>query len=167
MRIVLHIGFEKTGTTTLQNALWFNARALRNQRVLYPHGFGRRGHEHLAIALIEPGLMEDIRYWQKLVQDPAEYSAFRTKTQAALGRQIDHEKPEVMVISTEFLSSRLESADEVRAVREFFSGWSDDFTIVAWIRRQDDTFVSHYSTTLKGSGDERLEVYDTRAFGLD
>lgn len=167
MRIVLHIGFEKTGTTTIQNALWFNAKALRNQQVLYPLGFGRRGHEHLAIALIRPELMQDIRYWQQLVQDPAEYPDFRNSTQAALGRQIEHVKPDVMVVSTEFLSSRLESADEVRSVREFFSGWSDDFTIVAWIRRQDDTFVSHYSTTLKGSGDQRLDVYDTRAFWLD
>lgn len=167
MRIVLHIGFEKTGTTTIQNAMWHAAKVLRRQGVLYPLGFGRRGHEHLALAMIAPELMTDIRYWQQLVQNPDDFPTFRADIRERLGRQIARVKPETMVVSTEFLSSRLEDAVAVRSIKEFFAPWSDDFTIVAGIRRQDDTFVSHYSTTVKGNCDQRLDVYDQRAFWLD
>jgi hypothetical protein len=52
-RAILHIGLHKTGSTTLQNALFANREELREQRIFYPtqHLPSRVQHSHLALFL--------------------------------------------------------------------------------------------------------------------
>lgn len=71
--IVLHIGPHKTGTTTIQNALWHSAEPLRAHGVAYP---GRMAHEMdpaMAVALerVDAGKNFDLhrRYWDEMLTE--------------------------------------------------------------------------------------------------
>ena len=60
MKVVLHIGPHKTGTTTIQRFLFANARALRKHGIFYPKPWdGRYKHDAVAYGLRTPSLYDD------------------------------------------------------------------------------------------------------------
>ena len=50
MELYLHIGTEKTGTTTIQSFLAANRDLLKRNRILYPRAPGEQNHRALAAA---------------------------------------------------------------------------------------------------------------------
>ncbi len=60
-RCVLHIGLEKTGTTTIQNRLASNRERLLERGILYPRSAGRSNHLHLVSACLDFGVWDNIK----------------------------------------------------------------------------------------------------------
>lgn len=138
-RLLLHIGGQKTGTTTLQAFLTKNADLLMARYgILYPTApplFMDIGHFPCVTAFIAPENCEFV---------PPRYRLSASDVVAALGRARAR-RPRLIVISAEHFSSRLKRPDILRlaqALAEY------DTSILYYARRQDDLAVSSFSTSL-------------------
>ena len=145
-QLILHIGTEKTGTTSLQNDLY------RNRAHLAAHGVGllthadqpnnrrvasyarlRPAHEGYDLALARMGTD-----WREQVQ-----TAIRTDVQQ-LPAHIH-----TLIVTSEHLHSRVVTVEEVQQVAQLFAGLFDRVRVVVYLRRQDKLAVSLYSTALR------------------
>jgi hypothetical protein len=69
----VHIGLPKTGTTHLQNLLWYNRGRLAEQGLLYP-GKAQRAHFAAAMDLQGSGIRGVQGAWQALVEEVGAYA---------------------------------------------------------------------------------------------
>lgn len=167
MKIVLHIGLEKTGTTAIQRSLQDAREALAAEGVLYPENLGRHGHTHLTVAIGDCARTEDIRQRTRVVPDPAEKAGFAKRIFDEMASQVSASRPKVLVLSNEHLSSRLLESDEVAALREFLAPLADDIQVVVYLRRQDELFLSYYSQQVKARCGDRVETFGERPDWFD
>lgn len=145
-KILLHIGGEKTGTTTLQAFLSRNTRRLlKRYGVLYPTAgplFMDGGHFPCVSAFLEPARCE-------FVPPPRRIDA------ACVAREVSllahRESARLVVLSAEHFSSRLEWPG-IAALAEALAPHAVE--VAFYVRRQDDLAVSAFSTALR-SGERR------------
>ncbi len=154
MRIVLHIGLEKTGTTSIQAHCQRHAQALRAQGILYPSDLGPGNHVDLATAFAAFELTGDMRL-RAGVGTEAELASFGAQVVARLKRQVARARPRCLLLSNEHLSSRCYGA-EIGRLRDMLAGFSDDVRVLVYLRRQDRAVLSLYSSYLKGQGTRDL-----------
>jgi hypothetical protein len=163
VRIILHIGVEKTGTTAIQAFCAGNAAALRQGGVLYPGGFANRKHAEITAAVTRSKDILKRRGWPTDA-DPA---AVKADVMGRLEAAVRRTRPEALLLSSEHLSSRIKDQAGVAALKAMLSPLSDNFRIVVYLRRQDDLLPSLYSTIVKAGGSGGLEEAEERATWLD
>lgn len=148
--LYLHIGTEKTGTTSVQRFLRTNRTLLAEHSILYPSAPGRENHMGLTAAAIrERRSGGDVReiYGLNSVED---VRRFRETLRDTLKAEVEAAPYTKAVMSGEHCSSRLVHEDEVAWLQEFLQQFFSKVYIVVYLRRQDDFFLSTYSTTVKG-----------------
>ncbi|MBI2717819.1 MAG: hypothetical protein HY245_05890 [Rhizobiales bacterium] len=144
MELILHIGGEKTGTTSLQRFLFENSVELfQATKIFYPTSPSLcqyDGHFPVAAAFLPPGSLEFLDASKALSLDILQQEI----RQIALT-----EKPEAILFSAEHFSSRMKK-DEIFQLSRWFrtSGLFDRYRIVFYVRPQDELFVSALSTAL-------------------
>ena len=130
MRIFLHTGVWKTGSTAIQTFLARNADALVRRGVLIPdYARDMRAYNHLFERLVardEAG-----------VQSVAEQ----------LARDISAHEPETLILSSEHFWHA--PPDVIERVAAMLRGFSDDVRVIAYIRPQDDMWASLYAQQAK------------------
>ena len=151
MKCILHIGTEKTGTTSIQDFLTANRDALSNRRIALSTALGEGNNRALALYFqdnldnmsrrLRLHSMEAQRAHFKPVLD-----AFVTEVEAARANQ------DLFVISTEHLHSRLKSPETVRALRDFLGTLFEEIHVHVYIREQAGLVESIYSTWVEGGG---------------
>lgn len=153
MRIILHIGTEKTGTTTLQRALFENQHVLRRQGVAYIHGGNGTTAQDLAAASL-PNDVSDNFFINHGIDTLHERTRFRDKVLREYSCQLEAASRDVdtAVISSEFFHSRLQTAGAIDQLRCLVAPFAGNVRVVCYLRRQVDMVVSHYSTVLRGGG---------------
>jgi hypothetical protein len=155
---ILHIGTEKTGTTTIQDCLNLNRAALAERGWGYPASFGGKGCQHLAMHAMHVGHCEDLHARlgldseEKRREFNAEVKVRFLREMAALPQTIH-----TVILSSEYFHSRLRQEDELRGLRDLLAGAFDRIRILVYLRRQDQVAVSHYSTGMR-AGSTRREV---------
>lgn len=152
----LHIGCEKTGTTSIQRFLKANRELLGEAGVLYPRAPGEENQMGLAVAAqTEFGPLREkifhLRSWP-------EVETFRAKLKRELERELAAAPYRRAIMSGEHCSSRLIALDEVQWLHNFLRPFFDDITVIVYIRRQDDFFLSTYSTDVKGGARHPLRL---------
>lgn len=155
-RCVLHIGTEKTGTSTIQHFLSANREALARDGIVYPRFTGPRGGSQwgfTAVAMDCPwksdiGVALDIRS----EQDAANY---RKQLAAALTEELHAVEPaNTLLISSEHFHSRLDTRESIARLKSFLAPWAEEFEVMLYLRRQDRVALSHYSTKIKSGNPE-------------
>jgi len=152
MRILLHVGQPKTGTSTIQGTLKKNRRALRDVGVLYPRtGLKGGGHHRLGFIAEEPGAWSPD--W--IPSDDLDGLA------SELVEEIRANPADVVVLSSEVLFHRRSPGRLVRLLQERIP--DADLEVYAFLRRQDLYLEAAYSQQLKTgqttlSRDEFLQV---------
>jgi hypothetical protein len=133
-QLFLHIGYPKTGTTSLQRFLAANQAALAAQGVLYPRA-GRLGDAHYGV-----NFALDIAAYDR----PAELAV-----SADIGAEIAAEAAAAgadrVVVSSEYFAT-CSTEDRVK-VRRAFGGF--DLRVVCYLRRHDDALESAYAQAVK------------------
>ncbi|MGF1503441.1 MAG: hypothetical protein ACFBSD_16690 [Paracoccaceae bacterium] len=150
-RAILHIGTEKTGTSTLQLFFAKNRAALARNGILYPQFAGDVQHSRLTAYAQDDRIRDDLRI-DLGIESADDLAAFRTRVEAEAAAELGT-APATLLFSSEHLQSRLVRESELARLRAFLSAHVDRVEIAVYLRRQDLVAVSLYSTLVKFGGD--------------
>lgn len=130
MRVVLHIGTGKAGSTTIQNSFHQNRGRLLEAGVLVPEANGHRINEDLLEeALSNPSpAPHQAELWSDIVQ------------------QVRMSGPDVLFLSNEHLWKR---TGRIKVIRDRLSSISNDITILMLMRTPTDFYRSMTQQVLK------------------
>jgi hypothetical protein len=162
MKLVLHIGTEKTGTTLLQNWLYANQQGLSDQGVFLSDQLGRTNNRKL-VSYFQNHLDDYTR--REGISSQAEKAAYFDGFGAQFIWEIqtaarDHH---TMVITSEHFHSRLCGPKEIQSLAEFLKAHFSDIKILCYFREQSQMRESLYSTGLKAATSVSLEAFDADA----
>ena len=148
MDLVLHIGCEKTGTTSLQNWLEHNAAALPPRGALYSKALGRPNNRRVTLYGLEIGRVDELLI-QEGVRTPEEHEALRRRIKAEFTAEAQGARRrgvKKMVISNEHLQSRCFKDENVERVHELLAPLFDNIKVYVFLRPQIDVCLSLAST---------------------
>ena len=148
MKAFLHIGTEKTGTTTIQHFLAKNRENLLRQGYLYPSSPGKITHTKLVIFALESTKIQDIHKLHGFT-NPEKVKLFKTKFKPKLIQEIKSIDVDKVIFSSEHCSSRLISKEQIKELKTLLDEMFEDIEIIIYLRRQDKFLSSSYSTAIK------------------
>lgn len=160
MRVLLHIGTEKTGTTAIQAFLDRNRDTLAGHGVHVLRSPGSPNHRWVPSSCIADDRTDDFIE----AHAAGNRSRFERRRRAFLGRFHDElaglpASVHTLVISSEHFHSRLVRQAEVDAVGALLDGHADEVEVLCYLRPQVDTCVSLYSTAVKVGYDLPLDEW--------
>lgn len=132
MRTVLHIGMNKTGSTSLQNALYWGRAGLLSAGMLYPEtGCGLSGTS----MIFQYELSRMLGY----SNTPAGSEGDAGKLKADLENEITAHNPNLLLLSSEYFCLRR----DISRLQQFLAG--HELTVVVYLRRHDYWYASLYA----------------------
>lgn len=157
---ILHIGLEKTGSSTIQHFLSGNRALLAREGVHYPSVTGLNGGSQWGFVICAHDRPWTIDVSVALGLQGEE--ACRTYADQFLER-FDREiraagKARTLMISSEHFHSRLRTAGSIARLRDILQPLVQDLRVVMYLRRQDLVAVSLYSTKIK-SGNTKPQLF--------
>lgn len=157
-QLFLHIGFNKTGSTSLQKAMFVNASALEHHGILYPSDVDApyvQRWQHVPLAAAVPGCRLEWVTPRKMATLNDAYSNLHSKL-----RSSDHH---TVVLSSEGFGETGMGADKLKWLKNQFSEFR--IKIVAYVRRQDHYFLSTYQEAIKAGRHRKFNFDDFSSFG--
>lgn len=150
MKLVLHIGMPKSGTSALQASLRTSAAGLRRHGLLYPAGKGLpRNHNLLVCGVADPAKLP--RVFRQMYGDDRERMAHDVEAfMQTIERQIAQARPDTLVLSGELLFRALEP-DRMQALKAALARFSRDISVVVYVRSPAQFYVSQAQQVLKAS----------------
>ncbi|MDA0420469.1 sulfotransferase domain-containing protein [Vibrio alginolyticus] len=161
-KLYLHIGTEKTGTTSIQEFFHANRELLKNEcSLLYPNfGYSELAQFEL-VAALHP-ISNNGRVAE--FAPKKEYDA--DKVWLEFCDRIRKTSYEKVLVSVEHFSSRIDESG-IRYISKILSENLSDFEIVVivYLRNQVDMFQSAYSTYIKTGGTQSIFDLATKIHG--
>ena len=154
--LYLHIGTEKTGSTTLQNFARVNHKALQAMGLHYPiTQDGIKIHAALpAYASAVTGPPKLGRNYE--IDGPESLERFRTDYETVLGTGLRQSGCQAMLLSNERLSAYIRRPAEIARLQSLAHALAEEVKIVIYLRDQPDMFLSAYSTGIKAGRDAEM-----------
>lgn len=147
---IVHIGLEKTGSTSIQKWLSANRGFLQENGILMPTSIGYPNHTKLVAACLDEGVVDNIKSHHLFATGRSE-SDFRTHIFSGLQREIVAAAPSwrTLLITSELISSRLSSRAEIQRLLAQIQPHVDHVRFVLFLRRQDQLALSRFSSILR------------------
>ena len=145
MRLLLHIGATKTGSSALQQTLSQQRAALGTQGILYSSLTEVASAHHLLVAALHPNA------WRLHGNDlPDDRGTYFSEMAAAMLAEARARRCHTLIVSSEYCWSTFDK----RFYETFAAGFPGcTFEIVAFVRRPDHWAVSSYLQAVKGGED--------------
>jgi hypothetical protein len=153
---ILHIGTEKTGSTTIQAFLAANRDRLKELGFAYPSCTGTPDSRALTFYALDPARCEDLHLEAGLTTVEARLEAAQL-LETRLAEELAGLPPGVhtVIFSSEHCHSRVRNQDELERLRALLLRHFERVRIIVYLRRQDRLAVSNYSTMMYGGGSHR------------
>lgn len=146
--LVLHIGTEKTGTSTIQEFLRLNRKGYADQGVIIPDYLGSPN-----LPLFTCCFYSDQRHDEvSMICGMNDMDVRRRRRDQTLSRfkdQIKSTNSGKFVLSSELLQSRLVFEQEIQSLYDFLSPLFHAISVILYIRKPIETAVSWWSTQVK------------------
>lgn len=150
MRLILHIGTEKTGSTAIQQHLLANRAVMAEGGAHLCESAGQGNHRALVAAFMPDDFHDDFLRARKLVDRDVRdvwrerlLEAFAAEAEAARARA------DVFVVSSEHFHSRLLEPASVARLAAFLHPLFTEVSVLCYLRRQDEMALSFYSEKLR------------------
>ena len=160
MKLTLHIGTEKTATTTIQNYLYDNKDSFLDQNTYIVTSLGAGNNRDLVSCAMLNEHFDDYHANKgiftsedKALNDDMTIKRFEEELQNMPGN-IDN-----VVISSEQFHSRLKAEKEVFNLKEILVRYFADIKVIVYLRPQVDVLISLYSTIIKSGGKISFEQF--------
>lgn len=150
MKCILHIGTEKTGTSSLQEFLHQNRKILAAHGYLYTKSVGLRNNQSLSIAAYNTDRRDNFTR-SRGIYDDRDLIAYQNAKINALRVELKHAKGmHTVIFSSEQIQSRLRTDDEISRLKNILNGLGfDQISIVVYLRAPEEIANSLYSTVVK------------------
>ena len=145
---ILHIGAEKTGTTSIQVTLHRNRERLAAQGFHHSLALGQVRNIDLAVFCESDDAMDDLRR-SLLDGDIKALPRYRERLVKRFDDEIAQSEARTLIVSNEHLQSRLIGDEEKRNLLKFTQRCADKIRVIVYLRRQDQMAVSLHSTRFK------------------
>jgi hypothetical protein len=163
---ILHIGCEKTGSTTLQKFLHGNRERLAHAGYFVPLSLAPAPHDRGLNHACLPTLAMDDRAFGGDLRDAAGISdarallAYRQAIFAGFRDEVAGAPADAdtLILSSEHCHSRLCSVQSIRHLRQFLEPFCETFRIVVYLRPQHEVAISFYGMFLL-AGDCTLDMF--------
>ncbi len=165
MKLSLHIGTPKTGTTSCQR--WFsqNRATLYQQGVIYSQSLGGISHRALAVSAQDPG-KPNRSFAQFGIKNPQDHADFCQNLQKEFSAEIArHKHAHHWLISSEHLYSNINSPKRIIRIKEFLQPYFDEITIYLHLRPQVDLLLSGASQRARMGREVTLKTLTRPAVG--
>ena len=153
MKVFIHIGLEKTGTTSIQNFFQINRAVLASKGICYPRVLGSEKHFKLPIFCRAETHKDDLNMRTDLME-PDLIMSFKQELPQMLEEEIRSIPGgcRKLILSSEHLSSRLFKIEELAILRQLVGPYDHNPKIIVYLRPQDEFVISSYSTYIKSGG---------------
>ena len=156
-KLILHIGCEKTGTTTIQRTLANNRKRLREGGYCYSTVLGQTNHFALPIYCLDDSRVTPLRASRGL-KDEASIASYREQIHCDFRKEVKANASRTFILSSEQLSSTVTSKSELLRLSGWLKTFFEEVSVVVYLRRQDSMYLSSYSTLLKSGATKSLDV---------
>ena len=147
MRLILHIGSDKTGTTSIQETLSRSRDNLAQEGILYPNLANDNNHNLLPIALSD----ERARQPRRLIHrygNAQNILAVSRQAWRDMSQQVQHGSFHTVILSAEHFFGVAQPDRLMELVQEAIPGLNET-RIVAYLRRPSSHFVARLQQKLK------------------
>ena len=158
VKIVLHVGTEKTGTTSIQNALSNSYENLVENGYLFPRTLGAPCHIHLTASALRVTSSHPLRQLLNVVPQN-KFETFVEKTKKDLTDEIAASNCDTLLLSDEHISAHLVNTTSMKNYRALCDEFGVVSKVVIYLRRQDQFRLSLFSEAVKAG--------NIRAFDID
>ncbi len=151
-KAIVHIGTEKTGTTSIQSGLFINRDELARRGWLFPISAGLQSNFRLVMFCKDtppPFMLNFARLASADDVDEKWRREFADRHRAEVQQFQRQRNESVVVYSSEHLQSTLVEPEEVERLADFLSSLYDEVEIVVYLRRQDRFALSAHNTALR------------------
>ncbi len=157
MKLYLHIGTEKTGTTSIQECLFQNRGALAAAGFHFLQCAGTRNNRALPCACMNDAQADDF-FLKRRIITPKQRAEFRETLNKALKAELRALPSSIhsVVISSENFHSRTSSLAEVLRVHDMLIPFFSSVNVICYLREQSALCLSSYSTVMRSGGNEEL-----------
>lgn len=147
---ILHIGLEKTGTTSIQDFLFRNRLALLDRGITVPL-LPTSSHHH-EICLMGQSDQPHFLTLRSITGtiEPSELQRRRRLVAEAVAAAVASSDGRTFVFSSELLHSNLIDSAETDRLQQFLARYFDEVKVVVYLRRQDRLAVSLFSSRIGG-----------------
>lgn len=151
MKLILHIGQEKTGTTALQHGLYLNEAVLNQHGFCLSHTIDSTNNRGLVVCFQKN---PDIYFTLNDLTSPEALDSFRNKTLADFQAEVETLTKDyhTLIVTSEHFQSRLTQPSSIAQLSECLNGLFDEIEVVCYFRRQDSKVSSAYSTHIRAGG---------------
>ncbi|WP_298561832.1 hypothetical protein [uncultured Aliiroseovarius sp.] len=151
MKLILHIGQEKTGTTALQHGLYLNEAVLNQHGFCLSHTIDSTNNRGL-VACFQKN--PDNYFILNNLTSPEAIEAFRNRTLAGFQAEVKElsKHYHTLIVTSEHFQSRLVQPNSIAQLSEYLNGIFDDIDVICYFRRQDSKVSSAYSTHISVGG---------------
>ncbi|MCU7554449.1 hypothetical protein OCL06_07550 [Alteromonas sp. ASW11-19] len=156
--LYLHIGCEKTGTTSIQHFTYENRDAFEKSGIRVCQSLGKKNNTKIGIYAAN----EDKGLTQFLGPDTS-LQDFRDDVQSALYNEVQDTDCSAMLISCEWLHSQISTTEEFERLRTLFECVASNIQVIMYIRPQHKMAISHYATALKAGYSAPFTFPNTKA----
>lgn len=165
MKCYLHIGTEKTGTTTIQAFFSTNRKQLAERGYYYPESVGLPNNRFLPVVAYNSSKRDEFTNKLGIFSDE-ELIELQKKTIQTLKLEISKLPPDTTVVfSSEHIQSRLTTIQEIQALKNILNEVGfDDITVIVYFRNPAETANSLFSTAIKTGSTDRTVPPPTNTY---
>ncbi len=160
MKAIVHIGTEKTGTTSIQRYLYQNRGKLKGAGFHFLQSAGKRNNQALPAYCLDENRPDDY-FRNQGIQTLKQRQEFKRLFIKAFDSEIRGLPQHVttVIMSSEHFHSRIRTEAELDNLSEVLTPYFDEIKIVCYLREQATTCKSYYSTYLKAGGTDSFSEF--------
>lgn len=160
-KCILHIGTEKTGTTSIQAFLRENRNALLEQGYYVPLTMGQGEHVGLVHLFAQSQKRFSTRTTLGLhTVDKVEAHQETLNQKVRAEMHAEARAGRTLLISSERFFTVMTDESELKALRAFLYEFCRELDIVAYVRPQHEFAISMFSTSLKNGSRQKVVLQD-------
>ena len=153
MKALIHIGFNKTGSTSIQESLYRSRQSLAENNILYPDLGICQHYGLMPLFVAQPEQFIKARVQSFDRQQTLDWARSQ---QTKLDRQLCETSANLCVLSSEFFSYL--ECDGVSKFKEFLDARFNEYEFIAYLREAEGLYCSYLQEVIKNASIPRSRL---------